>query len=104
MISTIEKFSLFSNFEFINNFEPSYSRPYVDHLYDETISEKVKSYRLSKLQETISIYQREFQKNRWKKEIFYQLGQDESLKNSYVNTSPKTVYQSLSAALPLCRP
>ena len=32
------------NFEFINNFEPSYSRPYVDHLYDETISEKVRRY------------------------------------------------------------
>ena len=32
------------SFEFIDNYEPPYTRPYVDHLYDETISEKVKRY------------------------------------------------------------
>ena len=41
----LEKVSLnIKSLEFINNYEPQYIRPYVDHLYDETISEKVERY------------------------------------------------------------
>tara|TARA_B100002052_G_C15865369_1_gene592087 strand:- start:888 stop:1475 length:588 start_codon:yes stop_codon:yes gene_type:complete len=41
----LEKVSLnIKSLEFINNYEPPYKRPYIDHLYDETISEKVERY------------------------------------------------------------